>query len=229
MNGVKRASSDCAIRNPQSAIRILVNAGPTREYFDSVRFISNPSTGKQGFAIARAAVRRGHQVVLVAAPVDLPDVTGAKMIRVTSAAQMASACKAEFEGCDAAVLTAAVCDYRPSERVPYKRAKSAEPLQITLEPTEDICASLGKVKGNRMVIGFAMDDRDGQAKAEAKLLRKNCDAIVQNGPQNVGSDRALVRILSRKSGWGERIEGSKEQIAEHLISILEKLRAARAG
>ncbi len=222
---------DSAIRNPQSAIRILVNAGPTREYFDTVRFISNPSTGKQGFAIARAARDRGHQVVLVAGPVDLPDEQGVKMIRVTTAAEMADACKTEFEKCDGAVLTAAVSDYRPSEQIGHKRAKSDRPLQVQLEPTEDICAALGRTKGGRVVIGFAMDDRDGERRAQAKLKRKNCDAIVANGPKNIGSDRATIRILHSQDGWSEPISGTKKDIARHVISVLEHLNAtaARAG
>ena len=217
---------DSAIRNPQSAIRILVNAGPTREYFDTVRFISNPSTGKQGFAIAHAARDRGHQVVLVAGPVDLPDVPGVEMIRVTSAAEMADACKAVFEHSDAAILTAAVSDYRPSEQIGHKRAKDDEPLQVHLEPTEDICAALCRAKGRRVVIGFAMDDREGERRAEAKLKRKKCDAIVANGPKNIGSDRVTIRILSRHQGWSEPLSGTKQDIARHVISVLESLNAA---
>ena len=225
---------DSAHRNPQStrlsssqaALRILVNAGPTREYFDTVRFISNPSTGKQGFAIARAACDRGHQVVLVAGPVDLPDVPGVKMIRVTTAAEMADACKAEFERCDAAILTAAVCDYRPREQLSHKRAKSDAPLQVRLEPTEDICAVFGQTKGRRVVIGFAMDDREGERRAEDKLKRKNCDAIVANGPKNIGSDRVTIRILHRQEGWSQPLSGTKQDIARHVLSVLESLNAA---
>jgi len=217
---------DSAICNPQSTLRILVNAGPTREYFDTVRFISNPSTGKQGFAIARAARDRGHQVVLVAGPVDLPDEPDVNMIRVTSAAEMADACKAEFEHADAAILTAAVCDYRPREQLGHKRAKSGEPLQVHLEPTEDICAVLGRAKSRRVVIGFAMDDREGERRAEAKLRRKNCDVIVANGPKNIGSDWVTIRILHRQEGWSEPLSGTKQDIARHVISVLERLNAA---
>lgn len=220
MNGRAKGSS-------ASTIRILVNAGPTREYFDSVRFISNPSTGRQGYAVARAAVARGHRVVLVTGPVELPDVPGAKMIHVTSAAEMAEACKTEFENSDAAVLTAAVSDYRPSAQLPHKDAKSGEPLQITLLPTEDICAALGRAKGHRIVIGFAMDDHDARTKAELKLASKNCDFIVANGPKNIASNQAEVSILSRRDGWSESIVGTKDQIAEHLISVLEAACASR--
>ncbi len=150
------------------------------------------------------------------------------MIRVTTAAEMADACKAEFEHCDAAVLTAAVCDYRPSEQMSHKHAKSDEPLQVRLEPTEDICAALGRAKGRRVVIGFAMDDREGQRRAEAKLKRKNCDVIVANGPKNIGSDWVTIRILHHQEGWSEPLSGTKEDIAGHVISVLERLNAAAA-
>ncbi len=168
-------------------------------------------------------------MTLVAGPVDLPDVAGAKMIRVDTAAEMAEACKREFEHCDAAILTAAVCDYRPAERKTHKLEKSAEDLRITLEPTEDIAAALGRIKGQRILIGFAMDDHDAQSKAETKLAHKNCDYMVANGPRNIGSDQAVVTILSKPNGWCEPIAGTKDLIAEHLISVLESFSAHRTG
>ena len=150
------------------------------------------------------------------------------MIHVTTAAEMADACKAQFEHSEAAILTAAVCDYRPSEKMSHKQAKSDEPLQVRLEPTEDICAALGQTKGRRVVIGFAMDDREGERRAEAKLKRKNCDVIVANGPKNIGSDRVTIRILHRQEGWSEPLSGTKRDIARHVISVLESLHAAAA-
>lgn len=206
-----------------SPFRFLVNAGPTREYFDSVRFISNPSTGQQGYAIARVAAERGHRVVLVSGPVQLADVPGVEMIRVTTAAEMAAACKREFEDCDAAILTAAVCDYRPPQREPLKIKKTGEAISVALEPTEDIAAALGKAKGGRILIGFAMDDHDARASAESKLIRKNCDAVVQNGPENIGAERVSVQVLWRGSGWQSPREGSKAEIAAYLISMVESM------
>ena len=166
-------------------------------------------------------------MVLVAGPVALPDVSGAKMIRVTTAAEMAEACKREFEHCDAAVLTAAVCDYRPAQRQPHKLRKSAQPLRITLQPTEDIAAALGRCKGDRILIGFAMDDDDAQAKAETKLVQKNCDYMVTNGPENIGSDNAAIRLVGTPNCWQEPVVGTKDCIAEHLISVLERAHARR--
>jgi phosphopantothenoylcysteine decarboxylase/phosphopantothenate--cysteine ligase len=167
--------------------------------------------------------------VLVSGPVELPDVSGVRMIRVTTAAEMALACKAEFENCDAAILTAAVCDYSPALRESRKRKKGADPITVTLEPTEDIAASLGRVKGPRILIGFAMDDHEAQASAEAKLRRKNCDAIVQNGPENIGAARVCVTVLWQKRGWGSPMEGTKAEIATYLISMLENIFQSRSG
>lgn len=210
-------------------MRILITAGPTREYFDTVRFISNPSSGKMGYALAAAALRRGHAVTLVSGPVALAPPAGAKVVRVETAAQMAAASKRAFREADAAILTAAVCDYRPATRLHKKLKKSAEPLRLLLEPTEDIAASLGRRKGRRITIGFAMEDHDHRAHAVAKLARKRCDAVVLNGPENVGADRASVEVLIAAQGWQPGWQGTKRQVAGRIIRLLERLAAERAG
>lgn len=207
----------------KSSLRIMVTAGPTREFFDTVRFISNSSSGKQGYAIAAAAVQRGHQVVLVSGPVGLDAPDGVKVISVTSAAEMAEVCRAEFESCDAAVFTAAVCDYRPPHKLPHKLKKSDEQRTITLEPTEDISATLGKDKGPRLTVCFSMDDRDGRRNAEAKLARKNADAVVLNGPGNIATNDANVQIFTPGRGWQDPISGSKSDIAHVVLELVEQL------
>ena len=133
-------------------MRILVTAGPTREYFDSVRFISNPSSGKMGYAIAAEAARRGHKVDLVSGPVELPAPKGVKVTHVVTAQEMFDAAAAMFSRCQAAVMTAAVCDYRPATRLDRKLKKSNRPFSLRLVPTPDICAYLGRIKGDRIVI-----------------------------------------------------------------------------
>ena len=204
-------------------MRILVTAGPTREYFDSVRFISNPSSGKMGYAISSEAARRGHQVVLVSGPVELPEPAGVEMIRVVSAKEMFDASVSVFEKCHAAVMVAAVCDYRPSRRLPQKLKKQQRARSIQLLPTEDILANLGKSKGKRVVIGFAMEDHDHKARAEGKLRRKRCDAIVLNGIGNVGGDEAEIQILRADHGWSPTTSGTKRQIASVLVDLVEEL------
>ncbi len=208
-------------------MRILVTAGPTREYFDSVRFISNPSSGKMGYAIAEAAQARGHGVELISGPVTLPVPVGVETVRVESAAEMFEACTSRFADCDAAVMTAAVCDYRPWRRLDHKLRKQNRVRTIHLQPTRDICAYLGSIKGHRVVVGFAMEDRDAHAHAEAKLRRKRCDAMVLNGPGNVGADDAVVEILRADGGWSRPIRGSKSELAVAIIRLVEDSRQRR--
>ena len=202
-------------------MRIFVTAGPTREYFDTVRFISNPSSGKMGFAIAREAVRRGHDVVLIAGPVDLPDPAGVRVVRVISAAEMFDASVQLFKNADAGIMTAAVCDYRPSRTLDHKLKKQARVRPIQLRPTRDICAHLGRIKAGRIVIGFAMEDHDHRAHAEAKLKRKRCDIVVLNGIGNVGGDRAEVEVLDAKTGWSGPFTGTKSRIGGMVVGLAE--------
>jgi phosphopantothenoylcysteine decarboxylase/phosphopantothenate--cysteine ligase len=204
-------------------MHILVTAGPTREYFDTVRFLSNPSSGKMGYAIAGEAARRGHAVVLISGPVALPEPAGAELIHVGSAEEMLQAVTLRFDQCQALVMTAAVCDYRPTKRLDHKLKKQHRVRPIHLQPTEDILAHLGRVKGDRVVIGFAMEDHDHHKNAEAKLRRKRCDAIVLNGIENVGGDSADVQILRADTGWSPPMAGTKVQIAAALVDLVEDL------
>jgi len=202
---------------------MLVTAGPTREFFDTVRFISNPSSGKMGYAIATEAAKRGHKVVLVSGPVALPRPAGVRFVSVVSAVEMYEASLEAFESCEAAVMTAAVCDYRPSRRLEHKLKKRGRPRPITLVPTRDIAAELGGIKGDRVLIGFAMEDRDAHANAEAKLHKKRCDAMVLNGLANVGADRAQVEILRATGGWRPAVRGTKTKIASLVVDLVEEL------
>jgi phosphopantothenoylcysteine decarboxylase/phosphopantothenate--cysteine ligase len=206
-------------------LRILVTAGPTREYFDTVRFVSNPSTGKMGYALAAAAKKRGHHVVLVSGPVAIQPPRGIETVQVTTAAEMAVAAKRAFRQADAAVLTAAVCDYRPHRQLRHKLKKQPRTRPILLEPTEDIAASLGRRKAKRLIIGFAMEDRDHRANAEKKLVKKHCDAIVLNGPENVGADRAVIQILTADGRWHPETKGTKTQLADKIIKLLEQIKS----
>lgn len=207
----------------QRPLRVVITAGPTREHFDSVRFISNPSSGRMGYAIAEAAHAAGHDVTLVSGPVSISPPAGVRLVSVESAAEMARVAKAAFKTADAAILVAAVCDYRPARRARRKKPKTGTPMHVTLVPTEDIAASLGRRKGGRITIGFAMEDHSPRPHAEAKLKRKNCDAIVLNGPENVGSQRASVEFLVRGGEWQRWAPASKPAIARRIIRELERL------
>ncbi len=208
-------------------MRILVTAGPTREYFDTVRFISNPSSGKMGYALARAARRRGHEVVLISGPVALKPPKDVEVVHVVSADQMSRACKKAFADCQAVIMTAAVCDYYPEYQLDHKLKKQAKPRPVKLLPTEDILATLGRRKAGRVLVGFAMEDHAHHKHAEGKLRRKRLDAIVLNGPQNIGGDRAQVDVLVSSGQWERWPAASKNAVAARVVRLTERLVAER--
>lgn len=212
-------------------MRILITAGPTREYLDPVRYLSNASTGRMGVALAEAAIARGHEVVLVCGPIEAPPPPGAEVRRVTSAHEMLDACLEAFSACDAAVMAAAVCDYRPLDRRDRKMHREGAGLTLELAPTEDICARLGAVKGWRVVVGFALEDEgaDSHARAAAKLAAKHCDAIVLNDFSNIGADSGSCEIFLEQGGWQPAARGTKRQLADEIISVVERLASREFG
>jgi len=205
-------------------MRILITAGPTREYLDSVRYLSNASSGRMGIALARAALDRGHVVVLVCGPVELIPPAGARMVPVVTSREMLEACVRHFPACDAAIMAAAVCDYRPVRVARRKLKRGKTPRTVKLEPTPDICALLGKTKHEaQRVIGFALEDRDGRRRAELKLKRKNCDAIILNSPETINARAAMVRIFTPATGWSPPVRGAKPLVAARILKLVEKL------
>ena len=163
-------------------MKILVTAGPTRESIDPVRYITNRSSGKMGYALAEALVRAGHQVVLVSGPVTLSAPEGLdSLIRVETAAQMAESVKEVFPSCGGAVMCAAVADYRPAEPASEKIHKREGDLILRLERTEDILLSLGRMKSrDQILVGFAAETEDLCQRALGKMERKNLDWIIAN-------------------------------------------------
>lgn len=205
-------------------MRILITAGPTREYFDTVRFISNPSTGKMGYALAEVAKKRGHRVDLVSGPVALTQPRGVRTVCVTSAQEMFEQAMRLFEQCDVGIFTAAVCDYRPDRCLVHKLKKQGRVRSVKLIPTRDICAEAGRLKQDRLVVGFAMEDRSPRRNALAKLRRKRCDLVVLNGLGNVGADRASVEIVDSQGDWIGPFRGTKRQLAATILKIVENLK-----
>ncbi|MBR3182241.1 MAG: bifunctional phosphopantothenoylcysteine decarboxylase/phosphopantothenate--cysteine ligase CoaBC [Eggerthellaceae bacterium] len=184
--------------------RVLVTAGPTVEPIDAVRFISNPSSGKTGFAIAEAAVRRGADVTLVTGPVDLDDVEGAKTVRVRTACEMFLEVDTVFDDADIAVFTAAVSDFRPSIVADGKLKKGIDDEALTrieLVENPDILATMGKRKrAGQVVVGFAAETGDVEANAREKLVRKNADFIVGNDVSEgkaFGADENQVLLVTK--------------------------------
>ncbi len=161
-------------------MKFLVTAGPTREYLDPVRFLSNPSTGKMGFAIAAAAAGRGHETTLVAGPVALRTPRGVRRVDATSALEMLAAVEAELPGCDALVMCAAVADWRPARRAAAKLKKSQMDGTLRLVRNPDILKTLSKSKGGRIFAGFAAETGFPEQEALRKLHEKNLDFIAAN-------------------------------------------------
>lgn len=214
--------------NPTPGRRVLVTAGPTYERIDSVRFVGNFSTGKMGFAVAEELAERGMEVVLVAGPTSLS--TSHPLIRridVESAQQMYDACIGEFPRCDAAVLTAAVADFRPEHAadIKIKKQEGQEGLTLHLVQNPDILATLGamKTEGQRLV-GFALETNDEVAHAQAKLEKKNLDFIVLNSLRDKGAgfgcDTNKVTFLHRDGRVEEGSLKSKRAVAKDIADRL---------
>lgn len=184
-----------------AGMRVLVNAGPTHEAIDPVRYIANASTGKMGYAIAAEAAARGAKVTLVSGPTALATPADVRRVDVTSAAQMHAACLDAFAGTDAAICCAAVADYTPAEPADHKLKKAHERLDaIHLVETADILADLCREKGSRVVVGFAAETHDLLANAERKLADKGADLIVANdvsrSDSTFGADTSRVALVS---------------------------------
>ena len=209
-------------------MRILITAGPTREYLDDVRFLSNASSGRMGYALAEAALAAGHAVVLVTGPVSLTPPAGCAVHPVETSQEMRDACLAVWPGCDGAIGAAAVCDYRPRVRHAGKLSKTGQPLLLDLVETPDILAELGREKGGRWIVGFALESEDGRARALRKLTAKNCDAIVLNRPTAIGSDSNAVELLAPDGSTIATWQTSKAEIARKLIAWIGQMSSSHS-
>lgn len=189
---------------PLSNKKVLITAGPTQEAIDPVRFISNHSSGKQGYAIAKAAKELGADVTLVSGPVSLPPVDGVHTISVTTALDMFEVMKEESQKADYIVMAAAVADYRPAKVASDKIKKTKEETQIEMVPNPDILAWIGQHKQeNQIVCGFAMETKDLDKNAQEKCTRKNCDLLIANNLKVEGAgfqtDTNVVTLVSKNT------------------------------
>ena len=211
--------------------RVLITAGPTRERIDPVRFVSNRSSGKMGFAVAQAAREAGATVVLVAGPVSLPTPAGVARIDVESAADMLAAVLRELPGTDIFISTAAVADYRPARAAEQKIKKTAESLELAMERTADVLATVAARADRPYAVGFAAETESVEQNARTKLMKKNLDMIAAN---EVGHDKAFdcddnqLIVLSR-NGRHELPRAGKLTLARGLIALIEQDLAARAA
>jgi len=210
-----------------SPIRCLVTAGPTREYFDPVRFLSNPSSGKMGYALAEAAADCGWQVDLISGPVSLLVPVGVKLEQVVTGQQMYEAVQRKFAECDILIMTAAIMDYRPKEVADHKIKKFELEMVIEMEPVIDVLATVAREKRHQVIVGFAAETNKMEEYALRKLEAKNADFIVANhigGADGAfGRDDNTVCVFTRA---GERIPMGplpKPELARRLIDLFAPL------
>jgi phosphopantothenoylcysteine decarboxylase/phosphopantothenate--cysteine ligase len=206
---------------------VLVTAGPTREPLDPVRYISNRSSGKMGYAIAEAAARRGARVILVSGPTALDPPREAQVVPVETAQEMYDAVLAHLEAVTVVIKAAAVADYRPKQVAREKIKKDERVPEVTLESTPDILAEVGKRKGRRILVGFAAETHDLVANARKKLQRKNLDLMVANDVSQPGAgfdaDTNLVKILDAKGGVEELPLLPKAAVADRILDRVVQL------
>ena len=207
-----------------SSIRCLITAGPTREFIDPVRYISNPSTGKMGFSIAEAAIEAGWNVDLVAGPVALEEPNGAILYPVMTAEEMFHQVDALFDACDVLIMTAAVCDFRPIMHQTHKEKKSDASMNIELERTADILKIMSERKAHQTVVGFSAETRDVVSYAKEKLVSKKLDYIVANEVGKLGSgfsaDTNEVVLIAADGSSVKLGPSTKLAIAEELIQLV---------
>ena len=214
-----------------AAERILITAGPTQEPIDPVRFVSNRSTGKMGFALARAAWRRGAAVRLIAGPSSLPTPRGVERIDTVSAQQMLEATSQNFPWCSTLIMAAAVADFRPAHPAAEKIKKQARGLELEMEAIADALPRLAAKKGDRLMVGFAAETGDLEENAREKLRRKKLDLIVANDVTlegaGFGSDTNIVTLIGQDGRAESLPRLAKNEVADLILNRFLSLRAAK--
>ena len=203
--------------------RILITSGPTREYLDPVRFLSNDSSGKMGAALAKAAIKGGFDVTIISGPVSCDYPQKAKIVLVTTTEEMLHACLREFPRCVGAIGAAAPCDYRVKQTAPEKIKKNGkDSFTIELVETPDILAELGRVKRpDQWLVPFALETSEqGRQFALGKLRDKNGNLIILNGPNAMLGDQTQVELLDRTGELIASFSGTKENVAVQIFNII---------
>jgi phosphopantothenoylcysteine decarboxylase/phosphopantothenate--cysteine ligase len=208
-------------------VKFVVTAGPTREAIDPVRFLSNRSSGKMGYAIAAAALAAGHEVTLISGPSCLPPPEDTQFISITTSDELHDEVHRAVRECDVLVMCAAVSDYKPAKVERRKMKKQKTPHALELIPTRDILASLSKQNRNYLVVGFAAETHDLEMHARKKLREKHCDLIVANDvsktDSGMESDENAVKIFFRNGKAKTISRRSKKIIARELVKIISKM------
>jgi phosphopantothenoylcysteine decarboxylase / phosphopantothenate---cysteine ligase len=211
--------------------KLLITAGPNREPLDPVRYLSNRSSGKMGYALARAAIRRGAEVALISGPTELEPPAGARLTSVTTAAEMRHAVLEEFSECTAVIMAAAVSDYRPVDFARKKIKRGKGPIELRLEPNPDILKEISARKNGKMLVGFAAETGELVANAAKKLKDKNLDMIVANNVSEAGAgfdvETNVATILDRDGTVRSLPLMSKDELAEQILDHLLVLKNQR--
>jgi phosphopantothenoylcysteine decarboxylase/phosphopantothenate--cysteine ligase len=202
--------------------RILITSGPTRQYLDPVRYLTNASSGRMGAALAQAAIEANHDVVIVSGPVDVAYPDKAKVISAVSTEEMLDECLKIFPSCDGLIAAAAPCDYRPMAVEKKKIRKTGNGLNLRLVETSDVVASLAAAKDQQWMVAFALETEDPRIRALQKLERKNCDLIVVNGPGAIHAPDTRVEILDATGAIVGKFTGSKQSVARQILSVIHE-------
>lgn len=198
--------------------RILITSGPTRQYLDPVRYLTNASSGRMGAALAKACLELGHDVTVISGPVQVCYPEAAQIIPVTTTDEMLAATQEAFPDADGLIGAAAPCDYMPRRVQDSKIAKSGEPLVLELVETPDIVATVAQTKRpGQWVIGFALETEDQRFRAIVKMQRKCCDMMVSNGPAAIDSETNEIEILAADGTTIDQVSGSKEAAAQAIL------------
>lgn len=203
--------------------RILITSGPTRQYLDPVRYLTNGSSGRMGRELAAAALALGHEVVIVSGPVSVEYPEAAKVRWIISTEELLSACQEVFPACDGVIGAAAPCDYRPVRVEEHKITKTGQPLVLNLVETPDVMATLGASKRpDQWLVGFALETDDQRFRVLTKLVRKSCDLMVLNGPEAMDALDNEVQVFDRSGEVIAAVAGSKEAVARGILGVIDE-------
>ncbi len=200
--------------------KILLTSGPTRQFIDPVRYLTNASSGRMGQALAAEAIAAGHDVVVVSGPVELDYPPECEVIPVITTEEMLESSRQAFEWCDGLIGVAAPCDYRPERTENHKITKTGGPISLQLFETPDVVATLGATKGSRWVVGFALETDDHRFRAITKMHRKQCDLIVLNDPSAMDATTNNIEVFAPNGDVVLKCRGKKSAVAAQIIDLV---------
>lgn len=203
--------------------RILITSGPTRQYLDPVRYLTNGSSGRMRKALAEAALALGHDVVIISGPVIVDYPQEAEVIAIISTEDLLAEAERLFPQCDGVIAAAAPCDYRPHRVESQKIVKTGEPITLHLIETPDVIATIGRNRrDDQWMVGFALETEDQRFRALTKLERKSCDFIVLNGPEAMDAAENSVEIIAPSGDVVETLQGSKRDVADGILQLIQE-------